>query len=151
MISIHASREGCDLSFQQFYSRQGNFNPRIPRGMRRCRPCKMMDSTIISIHASREGCDKRTGFRKTCCKISIHASREGCDGFDLSEGAEAAIFQSTHPARDATPVIRLISSPSLYFNPRIPRGMRRTISVKRQWARIFQSTHPARDATPLMV
>ena len=101
-ISIHASREGCDLNipdaegdYREFQSTHPardatsrcsigkidrlHFNPRIPRGMRR----------VISPDSRLQR------------PISIHASREGCD--DSHNGQH---------------------SRSGYFNPRIPRGMR---------------------------
>ena len=80
-----------------------------------------------------------------------------------------ARFQSTHPARDATPIpddVALPANISIHasregcdldevaksngisdFNPRIPRGMRlRALEYERD-GQEFQSTHPARDAT----
>ena len=82
-------------------------------------------------------------------------------------------FQSTHPARDATPALflgdfrRRISihasregcdaytgseqTPLWDFNPRIPRGMRHNMCDMRDTVQEFQSTHPARDATKLWI
>ena len=57
----------------------------------------------ISIHAPREGGDS-TGY--VCLqhsKISIHAPREGGDGIIHPDTAYDLIFQSTPPARGATP------------------------------------------------
>ena len=56
-ISIHAPREGCDLTLDPNVS----FN------------------SGISIHAPREGCDLALGIPKGDKGISIHAPREGCD------------------------------------------------------------------------
>ena len=57
VISIHASREGCDEFIFYLYLSGHNFNPRIPRGMRRIYNIDTDTEKIISIHASREGCD----------------------------------------------------------------------------------------------
>ena len=84
-----------------------DFNPRIPRGMRRNSRVNQVTRLRISIHASREGCDDAEACRHihhTGYSISIHASREGCD-------------QSTTSSTNS------ISN----FNPRIPRGMRHKI------------------------
>ena len=78
IISIHASRMGCDLAAER--------NPGVH---------------AISIHASRMGCDATCRWRSMRQAISIHASRMGCDG----------------PA--PVPAGRLQN-----FNPRIPYGMR---------------------------
>ncbi len=58
-----------------------NFNPRTPRGVRR-------GGTDLSGGAHR---------------ISIHAPREGCDFFLCCPKKDNLKFQSTHPARGATP------------------------------------------------
>jgi len=79
------------------------------------------------------------------------------------------LFQSTRPARDATPVSRRVMLPSEFqstrpardatfdqrgrvnrvasFNPRAPRGTRRSIGMRTRVGHEFQSTRPARDAT----
>ena len=60
-----------------------------------------MANVPISIHASRMGCDDFSAYAMATPGISIHASRMGCD------------------------LARLMAIPShLYFNPRIPYGMR---------------------------
>ena len=124
VISIHASRMGCDYL-----------------------GCPSACKCFISIHASRMGCDwsfrieRKTVFSfqsthpvwdatrpctlRGCSKeISIHASRMGCDN------------------RGESNLLLLLD-----FNPRIPYGMRqkRTRNVRENHA--FQSTHPVWDAT----
>ncbi len=63
------------------------------------------NDTGISIHASREGSDVESQAALILSKISIHASREGSDFPPLMNGIESYIFQSTLPAREATPVL----------------------------------------------
>ena len=168
------------------------FNPRTPRGVRQKAKLAQSTMTYISIHAPREGCDY--GSLHTCRKesISIHAPREGCDFLALElqirliisihaprEGCDCDIlrhnrklvqFQSTHPARGATPAdftveimqgnfnprtprgVRLygylkLSRACMNFNPRTPRGVRRYRLEVLICLEIFQSTHPARGAT----
>ena len=103
--------------------------------------------------------------------ISIHASHAGCDS-QATEVIMAMIkFQSTHPMRDATELagncknyriisihashagcdcsIRQSQSTTLYFNPRIPCGMRHSCAYVARYVCKFQSTHPMRDATSI--
>ena len=102
---------------------------------------------IISIHAPREGCAAAAAATSTTERfISIHAPREGCDPLVRKLTPKYARFQSTHPARGATPSLWLGCSPcgiSIHapregcdptagrgrylrdnFNPRTPRGVR---------------------------
>ena len=124
-VSIHAPREGCDVSvkavglpalvFQSTHPARGatyppvwmpiircSFNPRTPRGVR---PLK-------------RGIDLKWGkFQST------HPARGAtvswvCGGYGWTE------FQSTHPARGATACPSKIGRPDCGFNPRTPRGVR---------------------------
>ena len=104
VISIHAPREGGDQKTEKMGWMGGNFNPRPPRGGRRCpsgyasaarnfnprpprggrprsfRPWRSRWRTTISIHAPREGGDGGGGKGRGLPRvISIHAPREGGD------------------------------------------------------------------------
>ena len=147
-ISIHASREGCDIGESNILYVGTNFNPRIPRGMRPYTVYSSKQSYGISIHASREGCDDAwmSGGNTLRGFQSTHPARDatGTSGVYREQNK----FQSTHPARDATQkevAAFLGLSISIHasregcdqdagcigaccgddFNPRIPRGMRR--------------------------
>ena len=127
-ISIHAPREGSDVlismmrsdivRFQSTLPARGatglwitwtatnnNFNPRSPRGERRylhgCgRPVGGFQSTLPA-----RGATKNERHNRDRNHISIHAPREGSDGLSLS-------------------LVALV----LNFNPRSPRGERRTVT-----------------------
>ncbi len=60
------------------------------------------------------------------------------------------VFQSTPPAREATPAICFPSHLLDRFNPRLPHGRR--LPLVRLWLRVsmFQSTPPAREATAVL-
>ena len=58
---------------------------------------------MISIHAPREGSDGDNVLLLILHAISIHAPREGSDLIKLSRRSSKALFQSTLPARGATP------------------------------------------------
>ena len=58
-----------------------------------------------------------------------------------------SLFQSPHPVRGATGSRSCWPPSQCHFNPRTPRGVRRTPpGSPTVWSR-FQSTHPARGAT----
>ena len=125
VISIHASRMGCDadalpieFDFDPFQSTHpvwdatfthspasgdhNYFNPRIPYGMR------PVGRTLIF---------------------------------------QALLFQSTHPVWDATQLMEVIKMTLRDFNPRIPYGMRLPDIHTVHAPLPFQSTHPVWDAT----
>ena len=103
MISIHAPREGSDHHKGVDNIVHWNFNPRSPRGERHLR---------ISGHLSAQDFNPRSprGERRNVLLIpvdgkfiSIHAPREGSD-FPSGLAIYAMLaFQSTLPARGATP------------------------------------------------
>ena len=101
-ISIHASREGCDQGRDQAGLQRLYFNPRIPRGMRPGQLDKETPVDQISIHASREGCDRRPSIRQWASKH----------------------FNPRIPRGMRRTIQSLSDSMTGYFNPRIPRGMR---------------------------
>ena len=116
---------GCDVGGGERVCVALYFNPRIPYGMRLYRSSMAAQLGTISIHASRMGCDWRCMFcHLSSSLISIHASRMGCDSSAAST-----------------------SSNRIYFNPRIPYGMRLALTVPRGYFSKFQSTHPVWDAT----
>ncbi|PRX70918.1 hypothetical protein B0G52_1101 [Cohnella sp. SGD-V74] len=189
------------------------FNPRIPRGMRLALRVEILELRSISIHASREGCDLISSlpsplgdrFQSThpardatvdqCINtarvmISIHASREGCDvnlrnisvnyvyfnpriprgmrlrrhvcspiacyfnpriprGMRLSQSSALTRYSDFNPRipRGMRRSPRRSARGMVHFNPRIPRGMRPMGSSLVADTTLFQSTHPARDAT----
>ena len=146
-ISIHAPREGCDRLSPAYPDWRRNFNPRTPRGVRPAALSQLGPQRVFqSTHPARGAtAPDRGGFRAG--GISIHAPREGCDGQSdltyhtrphfnprtprgvrrpgVSPTQVRAEFQSTHPARGATPA---------RCQPERCRPE-------------FQSTHPARGAT----
>ena len=63
----------------------------------------------ISIHAPREGCDAIAACLDSGTDISIHAPREGCDKMKGTAMQEVWQFQSTHPVRGATMVLKVKS------------------------------------------
>ena len=138
--------------------------------MRRFCPHGLLHGDVISIHAPREGCDVvGRAPLSDLYSISIHAPREGCDGWGYYGESWGIKFQSTHPARGATPslcAVRKRQGISIHA----PRegcdagcgggNAQKRISIhapregcddfKRAFSEdtiLFQSTHPARGAT----
>ena len=56
-VSIHAPREGCDLTNFTYTRLRVCFNSRTPGGVRRVRVVQTVIRHVVSIHAPREGCD----------------------------------------------------------------------------------------------
>ena len=128
-ISIHAPREGGRHGRRASPPYPGcHFNPRPPRGGRPPPPCRIGQQKRISIHAPREGGDNfHTPPARKSWFISIHAPREGGDS-------------TTH--------VHMMST--VDFNPRPPRGGRRSAVQAAAASTEFQSTPPARGATPIL-
>ena len=100
------------------------FNPRSPHGERRRPYGSDRWCGAISIHAPRTGSDRSKNNRNYTSCISIHAPRTGSDLDERFNNKLFIKFQSTLPARGATPSSGTPASP---------------------WR--FQSTLPARGAT----
>ena len=104
-ISIHAPRTGSDDAIIDYQSAGfTDFNPRSPHGERHSLLTGLQSENEISIHAPRTGSDNQTFLLvNVTCR-----------------------FQSTLPARGATPGD--CDSVSCYFdfNPRSPHGERRS-------------------------
>ena len=118
-VSIHAPREGCDLSFLSRFIPSLGFNSRTPGGVRRrsvslssCirgfnsrtpggvrRHTRQVQQRLIdvSIHAPREGCDEIIPRAHACPLVSIHAPREGCDKALTSSDIAKVCFNSRTP------------------------------------------------------
>ena len=123
IISIHASRMGCDVAIGEVVSentlfqsthpvwdatrhrhpplhRNANFNPRIPYGMR------LGAERVAILH-----------------EISIHASRMGCDPMTAIPRPAVRYFNPRIPY-GMRPTPWRPSTLRHHFNPRIPYGMR---------------------------
>ena len=169
-ISIHAPREGGDPCGRCYRSGHRHFNPRPPRGGRRCRPRILKSVLQISIHAPREGGDPsnsgktapsesfqstppargatwaRGTLKSTPC-ISIHAPREGGDDTDPASFTVHLI--SIHAPReggDHSGSDRCHRTQ--YFNPRPPRGGRLNVdrSIVSYWEHF--NPRPPRGGRP---
>ena len=151
-ISIHAPREGSDLSPAASWYQFSIFLSTLPaRGATICYGISFR-RVLISIHAPREGSDGtvlvRGGGRR---EISIHAPREGSDVSAFAGFASKLI--SIHAPREGSDPAHGGRSAlgRAYFYPRSPRGER---PATRWWASsiwTFLSTLPARGATRLLL
>ena len=123
-ISIHAPRVGRDRNFMCIKIPVQHFNPRAPCGAR----LVTVDKTTgeVEFQSTRPVWGATQSFRPPSIPhiISIHAPRVGRD--------EAA-GQADACARN--------------FNPRAPRGARRSCIIITYYYDIFQSTRPAWGAT----
>ena len=123
-----------------------NFNPRLPRGRRRCGLPQRHPCGHISIHASLAGGDADGRDLHCTYSISIHASLAGGDAVDYRSAIRAAIFQSTPPSREATPMA--VTYTALTAFQSTPPSREATNSpAKPKPLNTFQSTPPSREAT----
>ena len=147
-ISIHAPREGRDGRARWYTIPKSVFQSTRPaRGATTIPKSVKQVSALISIHAPREGRDDGLAEDRVGHGISIHAPREGRDILTATDISSELRFQSTRPARGATPHI-IFSSQNLVFQSTRPaRGATRSRRTNIEKTAAFQSTRPARGAT----
>ncbi len=146
----------------------GYFNPRSPRGERRCDTASKI-GVGISIHAPREGSDVAEVRHGHWVFISIHAPREGSDAnirADLAAGLDfnprsprgerlsitnpktLNLFISIHAPREGSDVSCMLPHFGFVISIHAPReGSDIGGSNILRWDEGFQSTLPARGAT----
>ena len=125
-ISIHAPREGGDAIVCMMVLDISTFQSTPPARGATLGKFTENKNAGISIHAPREGGDKLIFvFGKKGSGISIHAPREGGDAVTTNFSCASRI--SIHAPREGGDVyVPISSSDSWDFNPRPPRGGRRT-------------------------
>ena len=122
--STHPAR-GATFTSPFLFQVPGNFNPRTPRGVRPGPTATAVVVAAISIHAPREGCDyKREGVPCFDYEISIHAPREGCDFHRFAICTYLHHFNPRTPRGVRRSGLCLYHRGNRYFNPRTPRGVR---------------------------
>ena len=124
-----------------------HFNPRPPRGVRHFNPRHVADVVHDFNPRTPRGVRPRNApFSSRRREISIHAPREGCDKIDCATCIGFSIFQSTHPARGATPAVHNDVVMNTFQSTHPARGAT-TVMEHALLGLKFQSTHPARGAT----
>ena len=125
-----------------------DFNPRPPRGERRARCGGSAFGSCISIHALREESDLDVT-QKVISRIEFQSTPSARRATPVASTHSCApsVFQSTPSARRATAPLSSSRSRLCNFNPRPPRGERRSFSGTMASCAQFQSTPSARRAT----
>ena len=101
----------------------------------------------ISIHAPREGSDNVIKTTLSIGGISIHAPREGSDRGVVGVTEKRLEFQSTLPARGATPLQNKRMC-GIIISIHAPREGSDSLTLfSTASGQLFQSTLPARGAT----
>ena len=122
-ISIHAPRTGSDPNYIAKF-----LTIHISIHAPRTGSDQLYNSTFrgycISIHAPRTGSDNQRRAARGRKHISIHAPRTGSDRRGKRKWTHSPKFQSTLPARGATPTATLWRALRKHFNPRSPHGER---------------------------
>ena len=122
-ISIHAPREGGDIS--TFFQRSSDpyFNPRPPRGGRQDDPAGRLGDVIFQSTPPARGATTRRCIYASHSHISIHAPREGGDLYRVLCHHAIQDF-NPRPPRGGRLVVNTVNSLKGDFNPRPPRGGR---------------------------
>ena len=146
-ISTHAPLAGSDVGAVYPLPSSFHFNPRSPRGERLGCSLLMASSCVISTHAPLAGSDERgigTMSEKQKFQPTL-PSRGATRSFYF--WAEGGKFQPTLPSRGATGAQTRAGRENADFNPRSPRGERRSPAAPPRWSKAFQPTLPSRGAT----
>ena len=168
-VSIHAPREGCDVSGSLWLATSSSFQFTHPGRGATFYVEQLHYLAAVSIHAPREGCDDRILGHSGSIRLFqfTHPGRGATSSFFILR--ISFVFQFTHPGRGATvedsevatwkPVS--IHAPregcdryydsggECYprFNSRTPGGVRHRVIIIGRGFRWFQFTHPGRGAT----
>ena len=116
-----------------------DFNPRIPCGMRPAALHSVFSTlAAISIYASLAGCDLNLHPRlaEPSAGISIHASLAGCDCFWPGPDGTCIYFNPRIPCGMRRSMRQCSPAAVCHFNPRIPCGMR-LVPAYRQPASVY--------------
>ena len=120
---------GATLQIRKMAKSMANFNPRSPRGERRCistavEPAALFQSTLPAWGATRVIEEATREY-----EISIHAPRVGSDGTHWVRCQRCLI--SIHAPRVGSDICWVMLQPRQQdFNPRSPRGERLLSSVR---------------------
>ena len=146
-ISIHALREESDVLNTIYSTRANDFNPRPPRGERRCvTPFNYRGTLFQSTPSARRATSLRCKISGRRPDFNPRPPRGGRQTISWADQPKVR-FQSTPSARRATRCPLVCCRPMQYFNPRPPRGGRHAVVVGTVWNEKFQSTPSARRAT----
>ena len=101
-VSIHAPREGCDLSHGFMKASSTSFNSRTPGGVRLGPSGSGKSFHMFQFTHPGRGATISGQISGIEYEVSIHAPREGCDITHSQHRRERQEFQFTHPGRGAT-------------------------------------------------
>ena len=145
-ISIHAPREGSDISPAAGRNLQTYFNPRSPR---RERPPKSPETTMehhFNPRSPRRERRTASTARCTCTTFQSTLPEKGATFFGAM--GSGYIYISIHAPREGSnPSMDRITMTKRNFNPRSPRRERRRKRSGLTRRLIFQSTLPEKGAT----
>ena len=124
-VSIHAPREGCDCNHRGMPLVSRSFNSRTPGGVRLDVLTRWLDKQTFQFTHPGRGATDDAGRRY----LGSHP------------------FQFTHPGRGATQHAKDERAYLYRFNSRTPGGVRLPKAFAKSTASKFQFTHPGRGAT----
>ena len=125
-ISIHVPREGHDSHKRRQQRSGSHFNPRAPRGARRCEESQRVAKSFNFNPRAPRGARRfiKRGNHKSEINFNPRAPRGARPATAAPAAADNADFNPRAP-RGARPHWQAYTAPqSVYFNPRAPRGAR---------------------------
>ena len=150
-ISIHAPCTGSDETSSDVFTGTTNFNPRSLHGERRPHSISLVTAHNFnprSLHGERHAVYMP---KKGLKGISIHAPCTGSDKWRGITMNNEVIFQSTLPARGATPRTTALVSLLRHFNPRSLHGERRCKPVSAESCALYFNPRSLHGERPKVV
>ena len=121
------------------------FQSTQPKRAATCSSIATSQATAISIHAAQEGCDSIRLMPGPIFKeFQSTQPKRAATKAHLADLQADLIFQSTQPKRAATCIVHVLPAPTVYFNPRSPRGLRQHINQCKHKVRAI-SIHAAQE------
>src|ERR1039458_8304859 len=91
-VSIHAAREGGDICLACGARDKQSFNPRRPRGRRRCDNVGGSGGSVFQSTPPARAATSVWHAERETSRVSIHAAREGGDAATMLEAPVVACF-----------------------------------------------------------
>ena len=123
-VSIHAPREGCDLSGLGVLVSRRRFNSRTPGGVRLERSPYTSYKILFQFTHPGRGATYPACLGDWSCLVSIHAPREGCDSSRSWRALSTSCFNSRTPGGVRPPLSPRHACCRYCFNSRTPGGVR---------------------------
>ena len=147
-VSIHAPREGCDLTELIIVRRPSSFNSRTPGGVRLMLLCNAIALASFQFTHPGRGATTLQLVQRGTDKSFNSRTPGGVRQAIVAEGDVPSEFQFTHPGRGATYGRQHAQSNSCVSIHAPREGCDLSCHILHTTRATFQFTHPGRGATP---